>query len=81
MWFTGTLARMVYGTMRYFMHVGNQKSIRIQIGVDRDMRGAVRQYPKIAKAGSPGFYNTESERKLLLKLLAVGYCHRRYVLV
>lgn len=62
------------------MDVGDKESVRIQIGVDRDMSGAVRQGSEVAKAGTSGLYNAEAERILLLKLLTVSNGQRRYVL-
>lgn len=70
--FTGSLIRMINGAMGYLVHVRDQEGVRVQVSVDRNVGCTVGQYPKIAKPGTSGPDNTESERELLVKLLAIG---------
>lgn len=76
MWFQRTFfssyaVLSVYVGMSHFVYVRDQKSIRIQVGVDGDFGLPVWQYPEVAKAGSARFCNVQVKTVLLPKVLAV----------
>jgi hypothetical protein len=56
------------------MNVGNQESIRIQIGVNRDLRSSVWVSPKIPEFGPARPNHPEIKPVLLPELTAVNGC-------
>ena len=48
---------LIYRSMGHFMHVGNQKSVRIQIGIYRNLRLIIRKRPKITQTCLAGLSN------------------------
>ena len=48
--FSGAFMGVVNCAVRYFVDVGNQKGVGVQVGVDRDVGCAVEQGAKIAEA-------------------------------
>ena len=78
--FAGAFIGMVNCTVCHFVNVRNQKGVGVQVGVDRDVGGAVGKGAKIAEAAAARPDDVKPEWKLLLKLLAVAYSRRRYVL-
>jgi hypothetical protein len=78
--FAGALVCVENGTVGNLMHIRDQKSVRVQVGIDRYVGTAVGHGPKITEPRSSGPDYPQDERKLLLKLLAISNGRRWYVL-
>lgn len=78
MWGNAPFGILMHMRMGYLMHVGNQESLGAQIGVDRNLRLSVGQYPEIAQAGSAGAAYVKNKLVGLPERLAVGGCCRWY---
>ena len=58
--------------MRYFVEVGNQKTVRIQIGVERNAGTFVGLAGKITQPTAAGTHDAQLELMLFPQLNAIG---------
>ncbi len=72
MWKNAPFIVMIYVGMSHFMDVGNQKRVRIQVCIYRDLRLRIGQYPKVAQPRPTRFSNSKDKPILLPKLATVG---------